>query len=109
MKRFGLILASLVALAALALELDPFTKPTPALTPEAPQQRQLDPQAEARKEAERAARRAMDAKIDAALVRLEADGIQRDDLLRYFANEVIEEADMDGLCREHQTDQGRLD
>ena len=54
----------------------------------------------ARVQAEREAKAAMKRKIDPAIARLEGDGITRDDLISYFEREVMDDLDVDGICKD---------
>lgn len=54
----------------------------------------------ARLQAEREVKAAMKLKIDPAVLRLEAEGITRDDLISYFEREVMDDIDVDGVCKD---------
>lgn len=54
----------------------------------------------ARVQAEREAKTAMKLKIDPVIARLEGEGITRNDLISYFEREVIDDLDVDGICKD---------
>lgn len=54
----------------------------------------------ARVQAERQAKAAMKLKIDPAILRLEGEGITRDDLISYFEREIMDDLDVDGICKD---------
>lgn len=80
--------------------------PSPVLTPAPepePAKQELSPSALAkiaRVQAEREAKAAMKRKIDPAIARLEGEGITRDDLISYFEREVMDDLDVDGICKD---------
>lgn len=54
----------------------------------------------ARVQAEREAKAAMKLKIDPVITRLEGEGITRDDLISYFEREIMDDLDVDGICKD---------
>lgn len=77
--------------------------PTPAPVVPDPADQGLSPSALAkiaRVQAEREAKAAMKLKIDPVLIRLEGEGITRDDLISYFEHEIMDDLDVDGVCKD---------
>jgi hypothetical protein len=54
----------------------------------------------ARVQAEREAKAAMKLKIDPVILRLEGEGITRDDLISYFEREIMDDLNVDGICKD---------
>lgn len=54
----------------------------------------------ARMQADREAKAAMKAKIDPVIARIEDEGITRGDLITYFEREVLDDIDIDGVCKD---------
>lgn len=96
--RFLIVLAVAVIVALLYIG-----EPQQAPAPPPPVEQELSPSALAkiaRVQAEREAKAAMKRKIDPAIARLEGEGITRDDLISYFEREVMDDLDVDGICKD---------